>query len=66
MFPSLLESFGKISMGSSQDKISEKLSSRSSTDTSSRMVAGAAACIVTQLPSWLKCLIKARLNIALS
>ena len=63
MFPSLLESFGKISIGTSQDKISEKVSGKSSTDPSRPrlLVVQTEECTASNM----KCLIKAGLNITL-
>ena len=73
MFPSLLESFGKISMGTSQDsqdKISEKVSGKSSTDPSrpGLLVVQTEECTTDcgcDPASNMKCLIKAGLNITL-
>ena len=70
MFPSLLESFGKISIGTSQDKISEKVSGKSSTDPSRPrlLVVQTEECTTTvdcDPASNMKCLIKAGLNITL-
>ena len=65
MFPPLLESFGKISIGTSQDQsgqISEKVASKSSTDSCRPgwfMVVQ--FCDPAQLPRSLKCLIRAGL-----
>ena len=75
MFPSLLESFGKISIGTSQDsqdKISEEVSSKSSTDSSRQrrlvvvLVLHWPLNTVTHLVDNIKCLIRAWLDITLS